>query len=269
VAWRDYRRGGLASDDTFDIYGLRLNPDGTRATGWAENGSLLAAGYWTPILFPDSSGGFFMASAQPTRDAVDGNLYVQRFTLDGTPAPGWPVGGVQVWGPSVSYDFHAVLDGTGGVLVAWGGCGAGCNEYGARVLAEATLAPGWPAGGLPVGDPSQPYDYDATVAPDATGGAYFGWQVDDGAADAGYVQHVTSAATVAPGWPQYGIRLASTCGQFTPQLVADGAGGAVAVWEERGRICDRLGLFAQRFAPEGPYPVPVLLSLVSAEATPE
>ncbi|MBI5709560.1 MAG: hypothetical protein HZC42_04535 [Candidatus Eisenbacteria bacterium] len=268
VAWRDFRRGGIAPDG-FDIYGVRLSPDGTRAAGWSENGSLLVPGQWTPILLPDSAGRFYLVSASPTASATDGNLYVQRFTLDGMPAPGWPAGGVQVWGGPelfsgpVSYDFHAVGDGMGGVLVAWAGCGAGCNEYGARVLPAGTLAPGWPAGGLLVSDPSQPYVYDASIAPDGIGGAYFAWQVDYPS----FVQHIAPGGSIASGWRQYGVRLASTCAQFTPQLVPDAAGGAIAVWEERDGTCSRLGLFAQRFVPDGP--VPVLVSLVSADAQPD
>src|SRR5262249_41070891 len=43
VAWRDFRRGGLAKDSTFDIYGQRLTAAGAIALGWAANGLLLSS----------------------------------------------------------------------------------------------------------------------------------------------------------------------------------------------------------------------------------
>jgi hypothetical protein len=46
-------------------------------------------------------------------------------------------------------------------------------------------------------------------------------------------------------------------------VVPDGAGGAIAVWEEADGTCSRLGLFAQRFAADGA--TPTLLTLIKAE----
>lgn len=271
MAWRDWRRGGRISDDTFDVYGMRLSADGNPALGWPVNGLLLGPGQWIPILFSDSSGGFFMVSSDPSGfGPFDARYYVQHFTIDGQPDPRWPAGGVLVCSaPGDRAQMSAARDAAGGLVMDWYDYrSGGSNVYGARVLPDGTLAPGWPANGLLVSDPTNPYAFAFSIAPDSSGGAYMSWGTD-GSTSQGYVQHVSGGGTVATGWPQYGTPLASTCGQFSPELVTDGAGGAIAVWEERDGTCSRLGLFAQHLLPNGFYPVAVLVSIANAEATPD
>src|SRR5206468_5595237 len=135
-----------------------------------------------------------------------------------------------------------------------------------RVLPSAALAPGWPPN-LVVSDPSQPYVYDISMAADGSGGMHVAWQVYDGGADAGYVQHLLGSGNVSPGFPPYGTRLASTCGQFNPLVVSDASGGAIVVWLEVGGVCERGGLWAQHY-PSGSATA-VLVSLVSASARPD
>lgn len=263
LAWTDARRGGFPSGD--DAYGLRLTASGTIAPGWMTNGNLLALGQWKPILLPDGTGGFFMASANPSPFAFDANYYLRRFTMEGAAVPGWPSGGVVVCSaPGDRAGLRVVPDGFGGVLLDWYDYRLpGDDVYASRVLPSGVLAPGWPANGLRVSDPSQPNEFNFGLASDGLGGGYISWENERDFGRPDFIQHVTAEGLVAPGWPLYGFQLASTCSQFTPQLVPDGAGGAIAVWEERDGICSRNGLFAQRFAPNGP--TPTLLSLVSAE----
>jgi hypothetical protein len=268
VAWTDWRRGGHVYDDTYDAYGLRLTASGAIAPGWMTNGNLLATGQWKPILLSDGTGGFFMASASPSLSVFfDANLYLQRFAMDGVPAPGWPAGGVVVCSaPGDRTGVMAVPDGFGGVLLDWYDYRLpGDDVYASRVLPSGVLAPGWPANGLRVSDPGQPNEFNFGLAPDGLGGAYISWQNERDFGTPDFIQHLTADGLVAPGWPPYGFQLASTCSQFTPQLVPDGAGGAIAVWEEADGICSRNGLFAQRYAPEGPIPTPTLLSLATVD----
>lgn len=266
VAWTDARRGGHVADDTYDAYGLRLTASGSIAPGWVTNGNLLATGQWKPILVPDGAGGFFMGSANPSPSAFDANYYLGRLTVDGIPVSGWPTGGVVVCSaPGDRLGLIAVSDGFGGVLMDWYDyrLPGGDDVYGSRVLPTGTLAPGWPADGLRMSDPSQPNEFNFGLAPDGVGGAYISWETETDFYTPSFVLHITADGLVAPGWPQYGLRLASTCSQFTPQVVPDGAGGAIAVWEEADGTCSRLGLFAQRFAPDGA--TPTLLTLIKAE----
>src|SRR5262249_23227256 len=147
------------------------------------------------------------------------------------------------------------LDGTGGVLLDWTDCRIGCQTFASRVVAGPTLAPGWPANGLRVSDA---FAFYVALAPDGSGGAYLAWQIFPPSV----VQHITAVGAIAPGWPQGGFRLASTYRQDYPSLVADGSGGAIAAWQDPARI----GLFALRFAMDGP--VSTVVSLTGAKTEP-
>ena len=264
MVWTDFRRGG--SPDGYDVYGSHYTAGGALAPGWVPNGNLLAPGEWRALALADSAGKFYLVSSTPSPYGfLDVSYSVRRLSVDGTPVPGWTARGVVVGAaPGDRTGILAIPDGAGGVLLEWNDFrGGGDDVYGARLLPSGTPAPGWPAEGLIVSDPSLGYDSFFGLAADGSGGGYFSFQYDYPS----YVQHITAAGTVAPGWLPYGFRLATTSSQFNPQLVPAGAGGAIAVWEELGGIGSRNGLFAQRFEPNGPVPVAVKLSLASTEAT--
>jgi hypothetical protein len=259
MVWTDYRHG-CVTPECYDVYGARFTAEGALASGWAVNGNLLVPGEWLAIPVADTAGVWYVISSTPTPDAFDASYSVRRLTADGTPAPGWTARGVVVGAaPGHRWGIIPTADQVGGVLLSWY---EARGVIGARVLPSGTVAPGWPAEGLVVSDPTLGYDTNFGIAPDGTGGGYFSFQYDYPSA----VQHITAAGTAAPGWPPYGFRLATTSAQFEPQLVPSSGGGSIAVWEERGGIGSRLGLFAQRFEPTGPTPTPVRLSLVSTEA---
>lgn len=263
MAWTDARRGGQIPNG-YDVYGVRYTASGTIGPGWAVNGNLLGPGQWKPLLVPDGTGGLYMVSASPSPNAFDANYYERRLTVDGTAAPGWPAGGIVVCSaPGDRWGLLTAPDGLGGVLVDWYDYRApGSDVYGARVLPSAALASGWPVDGLRVSNPGEPNEFDFGLAPDGLGGAYFSWEDDNSLSS--YVQHIAADGTIAPGWPPYGFGVVSgpASEQLMPQLVADNAGGAIAVWQTSGG-----SLIAQHFAPEGPTPVPVQLALASSQAT--
>ncbi len=265
VVWSDWRRGGQLPGG-YDVYGLRFLASGGLAPGWPQNGLLLAPGEWRPLLVPDPAGGFFMTSATPTLTGFDGNYALHRFTMDGASASGWLSPGVVVCSaPGDRWGIFAVPDGSGGVLMDWYDYRVPASDvYGSRVQPDGTLASGWPPNGLRVSNPGDPNEFDFGLAPDGLGGAYMSWEGSVPFYNPSYIQHITAAALIAPGWPLYGWRLASTCAQFTPQVVPDGTGGAIAVWEETGGGCARNGLFAQHYAGGGA--TPVAISIVSAGA---
>jgi hypothetical protein len=263
VAWSEDRSGVL------DTYGLRLMADGTIASGWAENGVLLVAGRdRVPHLLSDEVGGFYVvcSTESATNPGFAGEYSVQRFSLDGIVAPGWPQQGLLVCqAPGPREGLRVAPDEAGGVLMTWydyripGGV-----IFAARVLPNATLAPGWTPNGTLLSDATEPgVEYDPAIAPDGVGGAYVVWNKEYEHVRA-FIQHLTPQGQVAAGWPQFGIRVAPTSAQFHPQIVADGAGGAIVVWDER--LAPRFGLYAQKFQLDGP--VPTLLALVSAVAEP-
>ena len=73
---------------------------------------------------------------------------------------------------------------------------------------------------------------DLVAIPDGAGGAYAAWT--DYGADPGGNVHVVrlNAGGVAPGWPLGGIPLATSgTAEHLPQLVRDGSGGVICVWQ--------------------------------------
>src|SRR5262249_3723141 len=158
------------------------------------------------------------------------------------------------------------LDGAGGVLLVW----QDYRDFGdddvfaLRVRADGTLAPGWPVDGLRVTDNTAQETYE-DLAPDGLEGVYLCWdQVSGGPSDPSvFVQRRKGDGSLAPGWPANGRMLPTLGAASSPQMAADGAGGALVTWEEYPAEKVRV----LRIAPDGPVPVEV--SLVNAEADPE
>jgi hypothetical protein len=257
--WGDGRPGAPGG------YALRVHADGTLAPGWPEDGLLLTS-RGNRAVIRDEAGGFFTVSPTPGEiPGFDGAFYLLRFTFGGTPAPGWPAGGVLVCNaPGIRAGVTIDSDGAGGALLSWYDYRLVCGGiFAVRVLSDGTLAPGWTVDGTLVSDPSNGLcKYDPFVVRDGQGGGYIVWQ-SQGASDVpSWIQHLTGSGQVAAGWPQYGLRVAPSYDQVHTRITTDGQGGAIVVWDEG--CCGRVGVWAQRFAPDGP--TPVLLSLVSAEA---
>lgn len=257
VAWGDLRDGRLAA------YAQRVQSSATIAPGWPENGAKIVLDRAIRGLIPDGAGGGYMSCAT-LGAGLDSALYLQRFTADGTIAPGWPEGGAPVClAPGDRSELEMVPDGTGGVLLAWSDKRVYPDEiYLQRVRPDGALHPGWPLDGLRVTDDTA-FDGTVSLAADGFGGAYLGW--DRYAAPLGesqsFVQHVSGTAVPDPGWPPGGQAVPGQPRTGVPELIEDGEGGMIVVWEDANQR-----LRALRYSPDGP--VPVLLSLVSAEAEP-
>lgn len=263
VVWNDNRRG------VPDIYAQHLLADGSIALGWVANGVPVVLERALRAVAPDEAGGFYAGGATLSPSWSDGVYYVQRFSFAGARSPGWPAGGVTVCAASDNrYALRMTADGLGGVLLTWYDYrppDTGGEIYAARVLADGSLAPGWTVDGTRVSDATAPgFEYRPDIAPDGEGGAYLVWLWEYN----GYpslVQHLTRTATVAAGWPAYGVRVAPSGAQFDSRIASDGQRGAIVAWDER--CCNRLGVYAQRFVLDGP--VPAQVSLVSANAEPD
>jgi len=261
ITWTDSRTSQPTS------YAQHLMADGSIAAGWGVDGLPMSPGRYYSQTLADNAGGFYIANASPGGFAA-ANIYLQRYTSTGASVPGWPVDGLLVCGaPEDRSGPWVVADGFGGVLLTWYDYRPPYNFSGAvfasRVLPSGVLAPGWAVDGTLVTNPSPPgaqYQYSNSIAPDGMGGAYVEYilEVND---HGGFVQHLTGNGAVYPGWPPYGARISPTYDQGDAYITSDGTGGAIAAWSEPGR--SQLGVFAQRFALDGP--VPVQLSLVSAE----
>jgi hypothetical protein len=268
VAWGDGRRG--LTTETIDVYMQRLLPDGSIAPGWTQNGVFAIAMRSQPQLLEAANGDFYLATELYDFYAYNDLRYtVQRFTAAGAAAPGWPAEGVEVCGVEGNRDgLVTASDRQGGILLAWFDARAGSLGYdiwASRVLPTGTLAPGWPEHGLLVSRRGCCSEVLPDICADGSGGAYVAWEWPSDFAHPSLVHHISADGTAAAGWPENGIHLASSLGQFDPQVAPDGAGGVIVAWEEAGG--GRFGIFANHFSANGA--VSALVSLASVEANAE
>ena len=135
-----------------------------------------------------------------------------------------------------------------------------------HLLGDGTLAPQWSPDGTRLCLGSAQEIASVTV-PDGSGGAMVVW-VDTRSGDADiYAQHLTSAGAVASGWPADGIAVCvARDDQYQVAAVSDGAGGAIAVWQDY-RAGSISGIYAQRILAGGGLAWPVEGVPVSADST--
>jgi hypothetical protein len=202
VAWRDYR-----SDTDGDLYALRITNEATPAAGWTLNGMVVANGpgpQWDPSIVGDGQGGFYIAYwGRRTAGGTDQEPDISVAHLDsgGQSPSGWPAAGLPLCAAAGRQDSpRAVSDGSGGVVVAWTDWRSGSPDvYAARLLNDATLATGWPENGIALTQ-----THSATggpmLVPDGIGGALVAWTDNRSGNTDIYLQRVTGAGVVAPGY---------------------------------------------------------------------
>ena len=164
----------------------------------------------------------------------------------------WQPDGIPVGAnPNFQTTQTMTSDGAGGVIVTWHEfrAGTGYDIFAQRISASGV--PLWVVGGVPVStvarDQSQP-----TITSDGVGGAIITW-VDDRNCCFNYdifAQRIDASG--ASLWTSNGVAICTAAkNQIGPQIVADGAGGGIIVWED-GRIAGlNTDVFAQRINAAG------------------
>ena len=219
---------------------------------WATNGNpvSVAAGLQnnTSTLSDGAGGAFVVWQDWSTGSA---NLVLQRITAAGAVATGWPAAGLVLSTAASDQKSPAMApDGAGGVYIAWEDYrsgGANANIYAVRITGAGVVATGWTAGGT-----SLCTSLNAQGSPTiAVSGGYVivAWQDDRSGIDTDIYAQRYSAAGVRQ-WTFQGIPLCTAAGsQMFPAIVADGAGGVFATWQDR-----RFGgsdVYAQRVTSAG------------------
>jgi len=233
VVWTDDRSTASGTK----IYAQHAQAGGTVDPAWPANGRLLAAvsgDQSYPVLVADGAGGAIVAWND--QRGVSGDIYAQHVLASGALDAAWPATGRAVVSNADNQWFPDIAtDGAGGALLVWQDEHFSTNTrlFTHHLMAGGTLDPAWPAAGCVVcaaGDLRQ----QASLVPDGAGGAIVCWQ--DGRSHTNfdiYAQHVRSNGTVDPGWPADGRGLClDPNDQLSPALASDGAGGAIAVWED-------------------------------------
>ena len=184
-------------------------------------------------ILPDGAGGAIVAW-QDTRTG-ESDIYAQHVLANGDIDPAWPVGGLALC-TATSYQHSplVVSDAAGGAIVAWLDTRhgtAGREIYGQHVLPNGTLDPAWPADGLFICNAVAFWLHRAIA--DGDGGVIVAWMDDQSGSLDIYAHHAMATGILDPSWPSEGTLVCTALGiQISPDIVSDGAGGAIVAWED-------------------------------------
>lgn len=240
IAWSDKRNGGDR-----DIYAQRVDRHGVPV--WTPNGvPICVAGHdqYDPDVVYDHGGGAVVVWAD-LRPGTPG-VYAQR--VDGSGVPQWTAGGVALCPGNLSYSgLRITTNKHGGAIATWVDDRSGRNAVYAQHVSYMGGAL-WALNGVALcthyGVQSSP-----RIAPDGTGGAIVVWEDYRNSSGDIYAQRVDSTGDVQ--WPASGRPICSTTGiQQHPQIVSDGAGGAIIVWQDF-RNSSNYDIYAQRVDASG------------------
>jgi hypothetical protein len=248
ITWPDDRNG------SFDIYIQRIDGDGLFHAGWPIMGvaaCTAAGGQYVPQIVSDGTGGAII-TWQDARTGGSDDIYVQRIDGDGGIHAGWPADGIAVcaagriqWGP------HLVSDGASGAMITWHDYRSGGNAdvYAQRVDGDGGIHAGWPTDGAAVCTATD-WQGSPRIVLDGAGGAMITWSDYRGGNGDIYAQQIDGDGSVHAGWPVDGVAICSAAGdQYGPQIVTDGAGGAIITWPDRRS--GSLDIYAQRLDGDG------------------
>jgi hypothetical protein len=238
ITWQDYRGGN------YDIYAQRVNASGV--VQWTTNGvaiCLAANSQESSGIVPDGSGGAIIT----WEDFRGGNydIYAQRVNASGIVQ--WTVNGVAVCTAAGSQSYPRVgSDGSGGAIVTWQDYRGGSSDVYVQGL-DGSGACLWTADGVPLCTAGNAQAY-PTVASDGSGGAIVTWQDYRNGTNDIYAGRVNASGTAV--WTADGVALCVAAdAQTSPQLKADGSGGAVVAW--RDNRSGNNDIYAQRVNASG------------------
>jgi len=254
ITWEDYR-----IDPSYaDVRIQHLAPSGDPAVGWPLEGIVVSGGpkdELYPQLTQDGQGGVLVTWEDERNGSWD--VYAQRYTFGGSIYPGWVVGGnVVVSAPSQQESPKIASDGAGGAYVIWMDSRAQSlydQCYAQHVMADGSIAAGWPPDGLNMSPTSTG---DMNIASDGNAGCFVIWTDDrmGGVLPNGidvYAQHLLANGTLAAGWQPNGNLIIA--GRGENGIVPDGSGGFYAASGEytQNSIPAALRFWLSRFTTSG------------------
>jgi hypothetical protein len=191
-----------------------------------------------PMIISDCAGGAII-TWEDQRSAYD--VYAQRVASSGDVQ--WTTDGITLCSATGSRLSPVITsDGVGGAIVAWDDTRSqtGIDIYAQRVDGAGALL--WTPDGVAL-CASGKAQLSPQITSDGAGGAIITWIDSRSGNNDIYVQRVDASGTVL--WTPDGVALcANTGNQESPQIISDGAGGAIVTWgDNRGGNYD---IYAQR-----------------------
>jgi hypothetical protein len=183
-----------------------------------------------PFVLEDGAGGVFVLWYEQRFGPTTLNLFMQH--LDALGRTTLPANGVQLpAGTGIQFAPRAVLDGAGGVIVAYGQAPSLAGASSADVYAQRYDANASPVWGAPVPVCTAPNAVtELRIASDGANGAVVVWSDNRNGVDSDlFAQRITAAGAVS--WVVNGVSLCAAAGdKFEFVAVPDGLGGTYVTW---------------------------------------
>ncbi len=225
IVWEDNR-----GETNFDIYAQRIDSNGE--VRWISNGLGIcneSNNQNFPDIISDGVGGAIIAW-EDKREGSNNDIYMQRINSTGDVM--WKLNGTVICNESNNQrNPRLISDGDEGAIVVWTDYRTGLGDIYAQQV-NSTGHPKWRYNGTVICNASNTQDKPQLVS-DGNGGAIIVWQDNrqgGGETDI-YTQWINS--TGHPKWNLNGTVICNASNtQLNPQLVSDGNGGAIIVWED-------------------------------------
>lgn len=235
VTWEDRRGGG----NNRDIYAQRVGSTGNVL--WTADGVAICSNASTqqyPEIVSDGSGGAIITWQDRRGGGNNRDIYAQRVDSSGSVL--WTVDGVGVCMAGGQQSLPKIVSGgSGGAVIAW--LDGGSAVYAQRVDAAGIVQ--WAVDGVAV-CPASSFQEEPRMISDGTGGAILVWaDTRSGNYDV-YGQRIDASGVLQ--WGDGGVGIAAAANdEYSPQLVTDGAGGAIIAYEFHGPTYDDYDIYAQ------------------------
>ncbi len=234
--------------------GLLFFLGGSRGWAWiTSNGVPICTAtnnQTVPQLVTDTAGGAIVT----WQDSRNGNdIYAQRVNSVGTTL--WTTNGVAISTATNNQTTPAIaVDSAGGAIIVWqdqrtrsGGFfgNSSYDIYAQRVDSNGSTL--WTTNGIAICTATNNQEVPKVIA-DGSGGAIIVWEDERSGSFDIYAQRVNSSGSIL--WTFNGVAICTaTNNQENPQLISDGAGGAIITWQdERSGSWD---IYAQRINSSG------------------
>lgn len=196
-------------------------------------------------VISDGAGGAIIVWYDDRNGLFNADIFAQRINAAGVIQ--WATNGVAVSTVSASDQYlpNVVSDGAGGAIISWQDFRNGQNNpdiYAQRINASGVVQ--WTTNGVAICNAANE-QFSASIVSDGAGGAILSWQDSRTPLNTDiYAQRIDAAGAVQ--WTADGVAISAASGtQSVPNIVADGAGGAIIAWQDyrNGNVSD---IYAQR-----------------------
>jgi len=240
ITWYDNRAGN------YDIYAQRINAAGV--VQWTVDGVAICTATGNQNaqqIIADGSGGAIITWSDGRGGGPNADILAQRINASGTTL--WTSQGASICNATSLQNTPSLIsDGNGGAIISWEDWRSFSQPdiYVQRISFNGFTS--WNFNGVLIcSEPNFANQYNTKIVSDGAGGAIICWldQRNFGSGQDIYAQRVNASGLVQ--WLSNGIAVctANTL-QTAQQMIADGAGGAIIIWEDRRAERD---IYAQRF----------------------